>query len=779
MQQVLTIHTRKAFAPAAGTMCFLPHLLPPRGKMLDRIIVCLGSLALVFALAPAAPTPGAEPMTAPVTAPAAVVPARSSANSDTAATPAGIAADDLAHVQAFIARDMRSVLPAEAGSREGAAGYRAQTPSGLEISFRVEGGFRVLPAPVPDTGTNSGSDKASNATPTWQWGLRPQAVGIGNRLAILGLPLSQRTYADTLTNAYAVPWLLQKELPGGLVEWFANGSRGLRQTFTLAARPHGPADGPLVLQLAQTGDLQAAPAADGRSLIVRAADGQAVLTYAGLHVFDATGRSLPAQFRLDAQLAIEVADAGEIYPLVIDPLLGTAANPAWSAIGEGTNNRFGWPVAAAGDVNGDGYADRASAPVATAPVRASRCLLRQRLRPQRHRRHARLERGGENQGDQFGIPWPRPATSTATATPTLSSAPPVTAAAGAGLRLPWLRRRPTGTLPAGLDRRGRKHGPASAIRRRGGRRQRRRLRRSRRRLHQLRQQHRQGLCLSRPAAGLTAPRQPRLERRRPEHVGQIRLCRGHGRRRQRRRLRRRHRRRRSLQHRHGQGLRLPRPAAGLTGDAASPAWTQPAKTRPSSATLWPRRATSTATATPTSSSPAPYYDNGTDERRRCLSTAAPAASPARQLARLERTGAMHAIAQFGDSVAGGRRQRRRLRRRHRRAPYYDNGETDEGAAFVYLGSATGLGRHARLDRRERPGRRLLRLLGAHGGRRQRRRLRRRHRRRSLLRQRPDRRGARPSSTSAGRRPGAAPAWTAESDQASAVLRLRPWPRRAT
>ena len=39
------------------------------------------------------------------------------------------------------------------------------------------------------------------------------------------------------------------------------------------------------------------------------------------------------------------------------------------------------------------------------------------------------------------------------------------------------------------------------------------------------------------------------------------------------------------------------------------------------------------------------------------------------------------------------------------AYHYDNGQADEGRAFVYLGSAAGLSATAGLDRRERPGRR--------------------------------------------------------------------------
>jgi hypothetical protein len=48
-------------------------------------------------------------------------------------------------------------------------------------------------------------------------------------------------------------------------------------------------------------------------------------------------------------------------------------------------------------------------------------------------------------------------------------------------------------------------------------------------------------------------------------------------------------------------------------------------------------------------------------------------------------------AEFGKSVGtAGRRQRRRVLRPHRGRPFYDNGQADEGRAYVYLGSASGL-----------------------------------------------------------------------------------------
>ena len=72
--------------------------------------------------------------------------------------------------------------------------------------------------------------------------------------------------------------------------------------------------------------------------------------------------------------------------------------------------------------------------------------------------------------------------------------------------------------------------------------------------------------------------------------------------------------------------------------------------------------------------------------------------------------------------------------------WYDNGESDEGRAFVYHGSSTGLTTgSAGLDGRGRPDQRLVRLLGRHHGRRKRRRLLRHHRRGIPVQQRRERR----------------------------------------
>jgi hypothetical protein len=147
----------------------------------------------------------------------------------------------------------------------------------------------------------------------------------------------------------------------GLVEWYLNSPAGLEQGFTLAERPEGA--GPLVLELAAAG---AAATAEGDAIIFANSSGRR-LRYGELRVSDAAGRAVAARFELPAagrvQLVIE--DAGAIYPVEIDPIFTEVAdallesNQVGAFLGGGALGGFGGEgtVAAAGDVNGDGYAD--------------------------------------------------------------------------------------------------------------------------------------------------------------------------------------------------------------------------------------------------------------------------------------------------------------------------------------------------------------------------------------------------------------------------------------
>ena len=135
----------------------------------------------------------------------------------------------------------------------------------------------------------------------------------------------------------------------GLVEWWENRPEGLEQGFTVAAPPDG--DGALVFELALAGAI--ADVEDDEALLVREVG--APLRFAKLTAWDERGQALPAWMEETGDgLRLVVDDSGAIGAITVDPLLTTAA---WTAESNQASAAFGWSVASAGDVNGDGYGD--------------------------------------------------------------------------------------------------------------------------------------------------------------------------------------------------------------------------------------------------------------------------------------------------------------------------------------------------------------------------------------------------------------------------------------
>lgn len=84
------------------------------------------------------------------------------------------------------------------------------------------------------------------------------------------------------------------------------------------------------------------------------------ITYNSLKAWDATGKELDAYFSVDKnEVSVNVNTGQAVYPLTIDPLsTGTNGSADW--VGDDANQPsgfFGYSVASAGDVNGDGYSD--------------------------------------------------------------------------------------------------------------------------------------------------------------------------------------------------------------------------------------------------------------------------------------------------------------------------------------------------------------------------------------------------------------------------------------
>jgi len=136
----------------------------------------------------------------------------------------------------------------------------------------------------------------------------------------------------------------------GIVEWYVNGPRGLEQGFTLTDRPAGR--GPLVVELAVAG---ARPALRGDAIVLDT--GSRRLRYGALRAVDGAGRPLAAHLAVTSpqRLRIVVDDAGASWPVTIDPLLQQSADAQLESNQAAAS--FGWSVAGAGDVNGDGYDD--------------------------------------------------------------------------------------------------------------------------------------------------------------------------------------------------------------------------------------------------------------------------------------------------------------------------------------------------------------------------------------------------------------------------------------
>ncbi|MBW2542445.1 MAG: FG-GAP repeat protein [Deltaproteobacteria bacterium] len=137
----------------------------------------------------------------------------------------------------------------------------------------------------------------------------------------------------------------------GLIEWYENSPAGLEQGVTLMEQPAG--EGPLVVELLVRG----ARASLGDAQVTFATPTGRKLNYAKLVVLDARGRTLDSHFEVPehSRLRLVVDDDGAAYPVVIDPLLTASADSQIES--DQLYSNLGVSVAAAGDVNGDGYAD--------------------------------------------------------------------------------------------------------------------------------------------------------------------------------------------------------------------------------------------------------------------------------------------------------------------------------------------------------------------------------------------------------------------------------------
>jgi hypothetical protein len=230
----------------------------------------------------------------------------------TPSVPDGLATDDWASIRAAYEAGRHAVFAADGL-------HRARNP-GQQWTTHFDG--RAFTT-CPDSGA-------------WSWGLQLEAYGWG-----AAEPLAAAS-AVVSTTGQRVAYAWDERL----TEWYVNDQRGLEHGFTLDSRPAG-ALGELALELSIRGDLRPIVSHNGRDVRFVDASGGAVLTYAGLTVFDAERTPLTAGWSLvGGRLQLRVADQSACYPLTIDPVAQQAYLKASNAE---YADHFGWSVAVFGD----------------------------------------------------------------------------------------------------------------------------------------------------------------------------------------------------------------------------------------------------------------------------------------------------------------------------------------------------------------------------------------------------------------------------------------------
>jgi hypothetical protein len=136
-----------------------------------------------------------------------------------------------------------------------------------------------------------------------------------------------------------------------VTEWYVNRPDGVEHGLTLTAPP---ASGAAVLTFALQTDLLPTLDAGHGGLTFWDAGGARILHYAGLAVYDATGRALPASLSLAAvkpgawQMELRLETAGAVYPLTVDPLLFSEVRILRASDAQ-AGDEYGYSVAISGD----------------------------------------------------------------------------------------------------------------------------------------------------------------------------------------------------------------------------------------------------------------------------------------------------------------------------------------------------------------------------------------------------------------------------------------------
>jgi len=181
------------------------------------------------------------------------------------------------------------------------------TPTGLSLASR--------PAVWNDSESPARLDGAPQpaGAPEWEAAMRLISYGYGDAQFTVGS-------AELAAKGNHIDY---HRAGTGVTEWYINTAKGLEQGFTLEFTPGSRMIGArLRLTLELTGNLRPELAEEGRAIALVRADGGLgmALRYGDLFAWDARGRALPAQMKVnDGQVWLEVDDTDAVYPVTIDP----------------------------------------------------------------------------------------------------------------------------------------------------------------------------------------------------------------------------------------------------------------------------------------------------------------------------------------------------------------------------------------------------------------------------------------------------------------------------
>ena len=259
------------------------------------------------------------------------------------------AQEDIRHSEYHVTWQDSTYLPDVPAAYQ--APNRAQ---GLRTYFTPDG-LRIIPR--------------TEVTPSWDWGLTLRGYDYEGDVQPVAAPTVDGNRIEYLR--------------GNVTEWYVNDEAGIQHAFRLETappfplsvddgegamrpamshrQPGGEVRAPLRIDLTLSGDVAASLAEDGRGITLAAVDGRAVLLYGSLEAVDTAGKQLPALLSLSGStLSILVDDADGVYPIMFS--LGVSANGLsatadWTAEGDQAGASLGISVGTAGDVDGDGYSD--------------------------------------------------------------------------------------------------------------------------------------------------------------------------------------------------------------------------------------------------------------------------------------------------------------------------------------------------------------------------------------------------------------------------------------